>query len=111
MDTLRKIGLAIAPLLALSVPVATALATEISILRGGTAETLTASADGPAVLRGGGSMRAKPPTGPSEIAGPIVLGGDTLWILGNDGMPKTACFLIRTEYVGRRKIHCTDERY
>jgi hypothetical protein len=36
--------------------------------------------------------------------------GNTLWLVGENER-LAACFLIRTEYVGRRKIRCAKARY
>ena len=87
-----------------------AAAASVTVLRGDTAETVSVLRDGVTVLRGGGTMRAAPPVAAPRAA-PTVRAGHTLWIVGEAGAPKAACFLIRTEYVGRRKIRCTDARY
>ena len=36
--------------------------------------------------------------------------GNTLWLVA-DNKPITACFLVRIEYVGKRKIRCIGARY
>ena len=87
-----------------------AAAADITVLRGDAVETVSVSSDGPTILRGGGTMQAKPP---KETAAPLprtAYAGNTLWLVAENG-PVTACFLLRTEYVGRRKIRCTTSRY
>ena len=90
--------------------VASASAADITVLRGDAVETVHVSAGGPTVLRGGGTMRVNQPKETEAVAEQTTYAGDTLWLV-SENEPIVACFLIRTEYVGRRKIRCTDRRY
>jgi hypothetical protein len=105
---MKKFGAVLSVFLALGI-VKTASATEIVVMRGNSAQTVTANLAGLTVLRGGGTMQAMQVSQSETLGLRHVTAGETLWILGEDGQPRAACFLLRTEYVGRRKIRCTDQ--
>ncbi|NKB59409.1 MAG: hypothetical protein GKS00_24055 [Alphaproteobacteria bacterium] len=106
-----KAALALLPFLFAANAAAPASAAEVVVVRGNVSEAVTINRSGPTVLRGGGTMRVKPPS-ETKVVGPVrVVAGRTLWVVDEYGRPKTACFVVRTAYVGKRKIRCTDYRY
>lgn len=89
---------------------ASAHAADVTVLRGDAAERVSVSNAGPTILRGGGTMRVKPPKETVAAPARAAYAGNTLWLVA-ENEPLVACFLLRTEYVGRRKIRCTKARY
>ena len=85
-------------------------AADVTVLRGDAVETVRVSGAGPTVLRGGGTMRAAPPSDTVSMPHRSTYAGTTLWQIA-DNQRITACFLVRTEYAGKRKIRCTTARY
>ena len=67
-------------------------AAELAVVRGDTVERVAVDRAGPTVLRGGGTMRAMPPSETEKTEPTRVVAGRTLWIVDDVGRPKTACF-------------------
>lgn len=88
-----------------------ASAAEVTVLRGDTAEAVRMDRSGSVVLRGGGTMRAVGGGGSESQETRQIVAGDTLWFVDGDGLPRSACFLMRTEYAGKRLIRCTSRQY
>ncbi len=86
----------------------TASATEVVVVRGDNAELVTVNRSGLTVLRGGGGMRATPPSEAKAALALRIAAGKTLWIVGDNGRAVAACFLTKGMYVGKRRIRCTD---
>ena len=101
------IGAAMAAAATAAIPVSAA---DITVLRGDAIETVRVSNAGPTILRGGNTMRVAPPRESTAAPARAAYAGNTLWLVA-ENQRLTACFLIRTEYVGRRKIRCTKARY
>jgi len=89
---------------------APASAADITVLRGDTAEMVRVSNAGPTILRGGDTMRVKPPKETVAAPARTAHAGKTLWLVAKNE-PLVACFLTRTGYAGHRKIRCTKARY
>ncbi|MDD9913061.1 MAG: hypothetical protein OXT01_00185 [Rhodospirillaceae bacterium] len=85
-------------------------AADITVQRGDAVSKVRVSGAGPTVLRGGGTMRVKPPKEVAAAPERSALAGRTLWLLA-DNRPVAACFLVNAGYVGKRKIRCTTARY
>jgi hypothetical protein len=91
------------------VALAPASAADITVLRGNAAEIVRVSNAGPTILRGGGTMRVKPPKETAAVPARTAYAGKTLWLVAKNE-PLVACFLVRTAYFGQRKIRCAKAR-
>lgn len=89
----------------------------VTVMRGGTAETIKTAREGalPIILRGKVNLAlatpepaSRPPV--SVTVRPSIAAGRVLWYFSDNGRRLTACYLRGTGYVGQRRIVCTRNR-